>query len=235
MTIANKPDAAELRRLYVDNGLTQVQIAAMYGADQNTVKHWLRTHKITKAAERGRPSGNPKRVSWLDHTEAAATVLDCDAPEPDLITTATGAQPTPATLRRLHVDDDLSHTQIAEIYGVPVSTVKSWCRRAGLKGARRAAKAQSLAQFVEQARVRLAERDKAGAVEPAACAPSDPLATPATEAQLAEARALLAGISTRRHESAYAHVRAVLGSEVRYRRRLRMRQELDRHEKRELL
>lgn len=217
MTIANKPDAAELRTLYVDRGLTQVQIAAMYGADQNTVKHWLRTHKITKAAERGRPSGNPKRVSWLDHTEATATVLDCDTPEPDTLTvTGTGTQPTPATLRRLHVDDDLSHAQIAEMYGVPVSTVKSWCRRAGLKGARRAAKAQSLAQFVEQARARLAERDKAGAVEPAA-----------VSRPLRKVNDLPAAIQNK--------ARAALTGFVAYAQARRLRREFSQHEERELL
>jgi len=216
MTIANKPDAAELRTLYVDRGLTQVRIAAMYGADQNTVKHWLRTHKITKAAERGRPSGNPKRVSWLDHTEASATVLDCDAPEPAIIVTATGTQPPPATLRRLHVDDDLSHTQIAEMYGVPVSTVKSWCRRAGLKGARRAAKAQSLAQFVEQAKARLAERDEAGAVEPAA-----------VSRPLRKVDELPVGVRDK--------ARTALTGFVAYVQTRRLRCEFERHEERELL
>ncbi len=162
MTIANKPTPAELRTLYVDLNLTQVEIAAKYGTYQNTVKHWLRAHGISKGGTT-RNAGDPKRVRWLDATEATATTLDCDALEPDTLTvTPAGTRPSNAELRRLHVDEGLSHAQIGAHFGVATSTAKSWCRRAGLVGARKAARAGALARFVEEAKARVEAPPPAG-------------------------------------------------------------------------
>lgn len=154
MTIANRPDAAELKRLYVDLNLTQTQIAAKFGTYQNTVKHWLKGAGIVKGGTTRTGGGNPKRVGWLADTEAPAPTLDCMIPP---------ASPPDATeLRRLYVDERLSDGQIGAIYNVPASTIKSWRHRLGLKGARTAERKQSLANFVEEAKARRAPPLQAG-------------------------------------------------------------------------
>lgn len=216
MTIANRPDATELTRLYVEIGLTQTEIAARYGTYQNTVKHWLKAHNITKGGTPRTGGNDPKRVSWLEETEANATTLDCDTPEPATVATATGLRPSNAELRRLYVDEALGHAQIGQRYGVPTSTVKSWCRRAGLTGARQQARAALLAKAGP-----VVEKAKAS---PAAARPH---ASGVPSRGLRKIESLPAGVQEQ--------VRAALQGFLAHARAKRLRREFEQHEEEDLL
>lgn len=144
MTIANKPTTDELRRLYVDLDLTQTQIAAKYATYQNTVKHWLRTAGIAKTGH-NRALNDPKRVTWLETAEELAPgggLVAGNIGHIGPIGPMSSERPTDAELRRLYVDERLSHQAIGERYGVPASTAKGWCKRAGLVGARERERAE---------------------------------------------------------------------------------------------
>ncbi len=141
MTHANKPSPEELRHAFVDLNLTQKLMSLKYGVPENTIKHWLAVANITKSSK------TPLAV------EATATTPDSDVPEPG---SRVGTVADADELRRLYVDLRLSDNQIGPIYGVPGSTVKSWRRRAGLAGARKAEQADSLARFVAEAKARAA-------------------------------------------------------------------------------
>jgi hypothetical protein len=57
-------------------------------------------------------------------------------------------RPTDAELRRLYVDERLTHAAIGQRYIVPASTAKGWCKRAGLVGARERERGEKAAQVV---------------------------------------------------------------------------------------
>lgn len=141
MTHANKPSTEELRHAFVDLNLTQRLLSIRYGVPENTIKHWLAVANITKSGK------TPLAV------EATAPTPDDGVPEPG---SRVGTVPDADELRRLYVDLRLSDNQIGPIYGVPGSTIKSWRRRAGLAGARKAEQADSLARFVAEAKARAA-------------------------------------------------------------------------------
>lgn len=65
MTTATKPTTAELHDLYIEQGLSQPAIGALYGVSRFTVRHWVKLAGIERPAP-GKKTTDPKRNSWLD-------------------------------------------------------------------------------------------------------------------------------------------------------------------------
>lgn len=66
--MSEKPwrDKARLKRLYVDEGLSQRDISEMFGCGQVTVGRWLKRHNIETRTRGGRPKSEPyKDPEWL--------------------------------------------------------------------------------------------------------------------------------------------------------------------------
>lgn len=137
MTHANKPDAAELKHVYVDLNSTQEMMAVKYGVPVNTIKHWIALAGIVKGKK--------------------GIALGCDAPEPGSLV---GTLPDPDELRRLYVDEHMSDPQIGAVYGVPPQQIKRLRRKAKLVGIRANERANSMEKFVEEAKARVVELDK---------------------------------------------------------------------------
>ena len=141
MAHASKPNAAELKHVYIDLDFTREMMALKYGVPINTIKYWLALAGITK----GEPDS-------------------CDAPKPG---SRAGTRPSPEELRILVVDEGMSDSQIGAIYAVSRYTVKGWRGTAKLVGVRAKQRATVMAKIVEEAQARVVEKPKARPIAPA--------------------------------------------------------------------
>jgi len=155
-----RPPGKELRKLYVDEGVSTTKIAKMYYISISTAIDWLREDgvKIRSSAETRllsrrviKPSGKDLRRLYVDErmnsTEIAemcntnpVTVRGWLIKEDIRIRSRSEAKlprgvtrPSGEELERLYVDERMSSTEIAEMYGTGISTISKWLIKEGIK------------------------------------------------------------------------------------------------------
>lgn len=114
-----RPALAELRSLYAELG-TAAAVGRRINVCENTAKRWLIDAGVQ--LRNGRPAANDDDL-WEEEPEREPVA------EP-------GTRPDNDELRRLYVDERMSHSAIGQRYGVTTDKAKYWCRQAGLIGAR---------------------------------------------------------------------------------------------------
>ncbi len=145
----SRPEAATLRQLYVDEGLTVAGVARRLGVSTGAAHKWLRAAGVAmrpSPAEAVPVEDDTVRRLYVDHGWSAAEIathVGCSVSTVFFRLRRLGvpsrpprprecSRPADAELRRLHLDEGLTLRQIATRFSVTRQAVWRWLTSAGI-------------------------------------------------------------------------------------------------------
>lgn len=156
--VRHNPDIEQIKDLYINKNKSAGQIAIRLGVETKTVNYWIRLERQKnpnsfpkKAKEYTRPSAEElselyivKNMTNREVSEYYNISLDkanvwlnyARQKHPELFPykdVRFSRNPGRETLHRLYIIEDKSVNEIAEIYAVTPTTVRSWLHKAGIE------------------------------------------------------------------------------------------------------
>jgi len=168
---SKNPNRKDIKKLYVNEGLSVAKIAEIHGISSSTIRRRLieKGVRIRSREATRRPLGEELRRLYIDQGLAAykiseiydvanTTVARWLKKEGMKIRNNSEAQlskrgatrPSDEELSRLYIDEGMNTTEIAKKYSITQTTVPRWLREAGIKIRSRHSYIKSPEQFIQE-------------------------------------------------------------------------------------